>query len=453
MQWNTFLGGSGYDVGTSIVVDGSDNVYMAGTSNATWGAPVRAYSAANDAFAVQLDSSGGLQWNTFLGGSEADVGNSIAVDGSGNVYVAGDSSATWGAPMQAYSASIDAFVAVLAPPSYMVTFNTNGGSGSMSPLVASTSTALTANVFTRTGYTFAGWNTLADGTGTPYTDGASYPFTADVTLYAQWTVATYTVTFNKDGGTGTTDPITGVAYNATVTLPTNPTKLGNNFGGWYTAINGGGTQFTAATPVTANITVYAKWTADVVITPIFIDVPYSYWANSYIERLYSARITSGCSTVPLNYCPDSTVTRAQMAVFLLKGIHGSSYAPPAVGVSTGFGDVAADYWAAAWIKQLAAEGITSGCGNGNYCPDQTVTRAQMAVFLLKAKYGSSYTPPAVGVSTGFNDVATNYWAAAFIKQLVADSITSGCGSNNYCPDSDVTRAQMAVFLVKTFNLP
>ena len=115
--------------------------------------------------------------------------------------------------------------------------------------------------------------------------------------------------------------------------------------------------------------------------------------------------------------------------------------------------MSSSHWAASWIEALTADGITSGCGNGNYCPDQTVTRAQIAVFLLKAKYGSSYTPPAVGVSTGFNDVATNYWAAAFIKQLVADSITSGCGSNNYCPDSNVTRAQMAVFLVKTFNLP
>ncbi len=188
-------------------------------------------------------------------------------------------------------------------------------------------------------------------------------------------------------------------------------------------------------------------------SPVFADVPFSYWANSYIERLYYAGITGGCSTVPLNYCPDSTVTRAQMAIFLLKGVHGSSYTPPAVNGSTGFTDVSADYWAAAWIKQLAAEGITSGCGNGNYCPDSTVTRAQMAIFLMKAKNGSSYVPPAVGVSTGFADVAIDYWAAAFIKQLVVDGITSGCGNGNYCPGDSVTRAQMAVFLVKAFNLP
>ncbi|MBK8821810.1 MAG: S-layer homology domain-containing protein [Anaerolineales bacterium] len=191
---------------------------------------------------------------------------------------------------------------------------------------------------------------------------------------------------------------------------------------------------------------------DVTVVDVpFLDVPSDYWAGSFIGRLYDAGITGGCGTGI--YCPDSTVTRAQMAVFLLKGIHGSSYTPPAINGNTGFGDVATDYWAAAWIKQLAAEGITSGCGAGIYCPDATVTRAQMAVFLLKAKNGSGFTPPAVGVSTGFNDVAANYWAAPFIKQLVADGITSGCGGGNYCPDSDVTRAQMAVFLVKTFNLP
>jgi hypothetical protein len=77
----------------------------------------------------------------------------------------------------------------------------------------------------------------------------------------------------------------------------------------------------------------------------------------------------------------------------------------------------------------------------------------MAVFLLKAKHGAGYTPPAVGAGTGFGDVPADYWAAAFIKQLVTDGITAGCGSGNYCPEQSVTRAQMAVFLVKTFSLP
>jgi hypothetical protein len=186
-------------------------------------------------------------------------------------------------------------------------------------------------------------------------------------------------------------------------------------------------------------------------TATFGDVPTSYWAWNYVERLANAGITSGCGNG--NYCPDASVTRAEMAVFLLRGIHGTSYSPPAVGGSTGFGDVDTSYWAAAWIKQLAAEGITAGCGNGNYCPNAPVTRAEMSVFLLRASHGASYSPPAVGASTGFGDVATTYWAAAWIKQLAAEGITAGCGNGNYCPNASVTRAEMAVFLVRTFNLP
>jgi hypothetical protein len=142
-----------------------------------------------------------------------------------------------------------------------------------------------------------------------------------------------------------------------------------------------------------------------------------------------------------------------MAVFLERGIHGSSYAPPAPGGGTGFNDVPVSYWAGAWIKQLAADGITGGCGAGVYCPLSAVTRAQMAVFLLRSKYGASYSPPDVAGNSGFSDVQPTYWAAAWIKQLVAEGITAGCGAGTYCPEAPVTRAQMAVFLVRTFNLP
>jgi len=187
--------------------------------------------------------------------------------------------------------------------------------------------------------------------------------------------------------------------------------------------------------------------------PVFADVPESHWAWEWIETLYRNGVTAGCSTNPPMYCPEDAVTRAQMAVFLERGVHGSTYQPPEVGSSTGFNDVSTGYWAAAWIKQLASDGITIGCGVGNYCPEDPVTRAQMAIFLLRAKNGTAYTPPVVGASTGFNDVFIDDWAAAWIKQLAAEGITSGCGNGNYCPEDPVTRAQMAVFLVRTFDLP
>jgi peptidyl-Lys metalloendopeptidase len=182
----------------------------------------------------------------------------------------------------------------------------------------------------------------------------------------------------------------------------------------------------------------------------FTDVPDTYWAYDFIERLYNAGITSGCSTSPMMYCPTASVSRAQMAIFILRGMHGSAYVPP-VATGTVFSDVSTSTFGAAWIEQFAAEGITSGCGGGRYCPDDLVTRAQMAIFLLKGEHGSSYVPP---VATGmFSDVPVGSFAADWIEQLANEGVTSGCGGGNYCPNSYVLRDQMAVFLVRAFSLP
>lgn len=84
-------------------------------------------------------------------------------------------------------AVIDSGVATLVgTPSFSATFNSNNGSGSMADQSGNSVTTLNTNAFTRSGYTFAGWNTAADGSGTVYADGASFPFTSNETLYAQW---------------------------------------------------------------------------------------------------------------------------------------------------------------------------------------------------------------------------------------------------------------------------
>ncbi|GEM_PF-3003729 len=177
------------------------------------------------------------------------------------------------------------------------------------------------------------------------------------------------------------------------------------------------------------------------------DVPLSHWAYNYIEAIYQSGLTGGCSVDPLMYCPEATVTRAQMAVFLEKGIHGAEFTP--LDVDPTFGDTVG-HWAEDWIEALYSDGITVGCGSGNYCPDHGTTRAQMAIFLLKSKYGAGYTPP--DVAPTFGDTI-GHWAEDWIEQLATEGITAGCGGGNYCPDNSVTRAQMAVFLTKTFNLP
>ena len=175
--------------------------------------------------------------------------------------------ATGGASTQSSIGAL--FIATPNTP-YTVTFNANLGSGTMANETDNTPTPLTANAFTRTGYTFAGWNTAANGIGgTAYADGASYPFTASTTLYAQWTAAApdYTVTFSANLGSGT---MANETDNTPTPLTPNAfTRAGYTFAGWNTAANGGGTSYAdgAIYSFTASTTLYAQWTVPVVVTP------------------------------------------------------------------------------------------------------------------------------------------------------------------------------------------
>ncbi len=195
-------------------------------------------------------------------------------------------------------------------------------------------------------------------------------------------------------------------------------------------------------PDTGNTALYNAWFAD------FYDVPANDPFHDYIVTLFRSGITAGCGTG--NYCPAQAVTRAQMAVFLLKSLYGTSYAPPpSVGI---FADVPDYDPFAPWIEKLYDLGVTVGCGGGNYCPTAPITRGQMAVFLLRTRNGAAYEPPpAVGL---FGDVPSTDPFAAWIEDLYNYGITTGCNASPllYCPASSVTRGQMAVFLVRTFDL-
>jgi hypothetical protein len=200
---------------------------------------------------------------------------------------------------------------------------------------------------------------------------------------------------------------------------------------------------TVTNPSLLSGTLAKGWFAD------FLDVPQGNLFHADVEKIFRQGITAGCGD-GTNYCVNSAVTRAQMAVFLLKSEHGSTYVPPACAPGV-FGDVACPSQFADWIEQLAAEGVTAGCGGGNYCPDASVTRAQMAVFLLKTEHGSAYVPPVCSANPGFDDVVCPSLFADWIGQLAAEGITAGCGGNNYCPTLAVLRGPMATFLARTFG--
>jgi hypothetical protein len=183
----------------------------------------------------------------------------------------------------------------------------------------------------------------------------------------------------------------------------------------------------------------------------FADVSSGDATYPYVCALGRNRITSGCGNG--SYCPGSPVTRAQMAVFLLKAKHGARFLPPSCnGV---FQDVGCPYdFAVDWIEELFSEGVTGGCGTNPllFCPGEPVTRAQMAAFLLKAEHGTGYAPPAC--SGVFADVPCPSLFANWIERLYAEGVTAGCstGPLQYCPSNPNTRGQMAVFLTKTFGL-
>ncbi len=295
---------------------------------------------------------------------------------------------------------------------------------------------------------------------------------ADTTIY---TVTTVTDALCFGPGSGSAEVTVATSIPApTVTAPLNAivgatgldASVDNHGGSTYawtltggTIVSGQGSSaitFDAGDPGTTMLLEVVE-TAAACISPAgtakvqvdFLDVPPAHIFHDFVNTIARNAVTAGCGNG--NYCPDALNTRAQMAVFLLKGSLGSDYVPPPP-TGTVFGDVPANAFAAAWIEDLANRGITGGCGNGNYCPGDPVTRAQMAIFLLKALLGSGYVPPpAVGI---FADVPVGSFAADWIEDLYNRNITGGCAVNplRYCPSNPVTRGQMAVFLTKTFSL-
>jgi hypothetical protein len=184
-------------------------------------------------------------------------------------------------------------------------------------------------------------------------------------------------------------------------------------------------------------------------------VPIDHFAATQIQAVFNAGVTAGCD-VRL-FCPDRSTSRAEMAVFLLKGSLGSGYIPPACTPPGMFTDVLCPGLYTDWIEDLKSRGITAGCGDGTtYCPDANVLRQEMAVFLLKTSQGSAYTPPPCTPPPGqvFADVACPSQYADWIEDLSTRGVTGGCDTvPDFCPTRVVTRAEMAVFLTLMFNLP
>jgi len=148
------------------------------------------------------------------------------------------------------------------------------------------------------------------------------------------------------------------------------------------------------------------------------------------------------------YCPNDSVLREQMAAFIIRALGDSNPYTPA---AQRFTDVPPSNAFYKFIEQMYVRQITVGCGGTNYCPSQPVLREQMAAFIIRSL--GQLNPP-TPASQRFNDVPPSSAFYNYVDRMAVLNITAGCSVSSplFCPSDPVSRAQMAAFLVRAFNL-
>ena len=322
---------------------------------------------------------------------------------------------------------------------YTISFDANGGLVIPASAVTGADGKLASlPTPTRSGmYSFSGWYTaVMDGTLVT----ANTVFTADTTIYAHWiyvgggSVITYTLTFNTNGGS--TIPSITRMPGANVQLdPYKPTREGYTFAGWYS--DSALTQSITEVRLTYNMTVYAKWTKNIV-NP-FTDVKSTDYFYDAVLWAVENGVTNG--TTATKFSPNMICTRAQMVTFLWR----AAGSPSARGTMP-FKDVARNayyYDAVLWAWN---NGVTLGTSATTFSPDMNVTRAQVVTLLYRYK-GS----PAVTGSIPFTDVPAGEWYYDAVRWATANEITQGTSATTFSPMDNCTRAQIVTFLYRTFK--
>jgi len=184
----------------------------------------------------------------------------------------------------------------------------------------------------------------------------------------------------------------------------------------------------------------------------YSDVSDSFWAKDAIDRLDNAGIAGQCNQSPREFCPQNALRHDVSAQWLVKAVKGADY-QPTPGTGSRFTDVSINSWAVDWVEEIDRLRIDRGFG-ASFRPEASLTRAQFALFLVRARYGADYSPP---VATGqeFDDVPSTHWAAPYIEQLRRDGIVvNGCNGSrtSFCPTKTLNRAVAAVLLSRAFDL-
>ena len=303
-------------------------------------------------------------------------------------------------------------------------------------------------------------NTFVLSDGTPVYPRIRIRDRADVVCTAGETPArTWNITYVTDGGTiGGLYPVTYTEGTVTV-LPTNVTKPGYTFLGWFTAYIGGVQVRQIEATETGDKTFYARWQKTVLppppvtpgtpVTPArpaapvglpFADVSGSDWFYNDVRYVYEKGIMDG--TGADRFSPNAPLTRA-MIVTILYRMAGS----PSVSGSSDFTDVAAGKWFAKAVAWAAANGIVNGYGSGLFGPNDPVTREQLAAILYRyAVYGGMTAVTLEENLGGFADTAQlSAYAIQAMNWAVGQGLINGSGSN-LVPKAQATRAQVAAII-------
>ena len=335
-----------------------------------------------------------------------------------------------------------------APTEYTITFDVNGGSGTIPPQTTSGQKLSSLPTATHSGsYSFDGWYTATSG-GTKIT--TTYEFSADTTVYAHWTYTggggggssytpSYTVSVDKtENGTITVSP-KSASKGDTVTITVKPDKgyelemlKALDKDGDALKLTEKNGKYTFKMP-SGKVTVKGSFVEEAP-EQIFKDVPVDAYYYEAVKWAAEKGITGGVGNGL--FAPNQPCTRAQIVTFLWRAA-GS----PAPKHMSSFADVPADAFYAKAVAWAVENGITGGTGDGKFSPDATCTRAQSVTFLYRAA-GS----PKVSSSAEFGDVATNAYYADAVAWAAKNGITGGIGGGLFGSGNDCTRAQIVTFI-------
>ena len=302
-------------------------------------------------------------------------------------------------------------------------------------------------------------NTFVLSDGTPVYPRIRIRDRADVVCTAGETPVVWNITYVTDGGTiGGLYPVTYTEGTVTV-LPTNVTKPGYTFLGWFTAYIGGVQVRQIEATETGDKTFYARWHKTVLppppvtpgtpVTPArpaapvglpFADVSGSDWFYNDVRYVYEKGIMDG--TGADRFSPNAPLTRA-MIVTILYRMAGS----PSVSGSSDFTDVAAGKWFAKAVAWAAANGIVNGYGDSLFGPNDPVTREQLAAILYRYAVYGGMTAVTLEENLGsFADTAQlSAYAIQAMNWAVGQGLINGSGSN-LVPKAQATRAQVAAII-------